>query len=144
MPDHGFGGGVMVALHSPWRWPTAALLLLIAAVHVPLIGDHLEEAPYVGVLFILLVVACVLLAVAVLVADAPVIWAACAVMSVLALLAFLASRTVGLPLLDDDVGNWTEPLGYPAVAAELACAGAAAAVLRRARARRAADSKVFR
>ena len=123
----------MNALHSPWRWPTAALLLLTAAVHVPLIGEHLEEAPYVGVLFILLAIACLLLAAAILVADAPVMWAASGVVSVLALVAFLASRTIGLPLLGDDVGNWTEPLGYPAVASEAVCAALAAMVLKRAR-----------
>jgi len=32
---------------------------------------------------------------------------------------FLASRTVGLPQIGEDVGNWTEPLGYPAVASEV-------------------------
>ena len=124
----------MIALHSAWRWPAAALLLVVAAVHVPLVGDHLEEAPYVGVLFILLTVACVLLAGAILVADAPVMWAACGVVSVLALTAFLASRTVGLPELGDDVGNWTEPLGYPALASEGMCAVLAALVLARSRA----------
>jgi len=134
----------MIALHSAWRWPAAALLLVVAAVHVPLVGDHLEEAPYVGVLFILLATACVLLAVAVLVADAPVVWAACAAVSVLALVAFVASRTVGLPLLGDDVGNWTEPLGYPAVAAEASCAVVAITVLRRSRAHADTTRKVFR
>ena len=126
----------MTALHSPWRWPMAALLLLNAAVHVPLIGEHLEEAPYIGVLFILLVVACVLLAAALLVADAPVMWVLGGGLSVLALAAFLASRTVGLPEIRDDVGNWTEPLGYPTVASEVLCAAVAALVLERARSTR--------
>jgi hypothetical protein len=33
--------------------------------------------------------------------------------------AFLASRTVGLPQIGDDVGNWTDPLSFPAVTAEV-------------------------
>lgn len=124
----------MTPLHSPWRWPAAALLLLTAAVHVPLVAEHLEEAPYVGVLFVLLVVACTLLAGALVFADASSVWAASGVVCVLALTAFLASRTVGLPQLGDDVGNWTEPLGYPAVAAEALCAAVAGVVLARPRA----------
>ena len=132
----------MVALHSPWRWPTAALLLLIAAVHVPLIGDHLEEAPYVGWLFIPLASCASLLAVAVLVADAPASGRSAAPS---------ASRPGRLPGLAD---------GRPAAArrrrrqldraarlpgrrGRVACAAAAAAVLRRARARTVAHRKVF-
>jgi hypothetical protein len=34
------------------------------------------------------------------------------------LIAFLASRTIGLPQIEDDIGNWSEPLGLPAIAAE--------------------------
>jgi hypothetical protein len=35
-----------------------------------------------------------------------------------AVVGYLASRTIGLPQIGDDVGNWTEPLGIPAVASE--------------------------
>jgi hypothetical protein len=66
----------------------------------------------------------------VVVTDTPAVWMVTAVMTLLAVLAFLASRTVGLPLIGDDIGNWTEPLGLPAVAAEFLAFLTAAAVLR--------------
>ncbi|NYD42841.1 hypothetical protein [Nocardioides panaciterrulae] len=119
----------MIALHSPWRWAVASLLLIDAAVHVPLIGEHLEEAPYIGVLFIVLAAACVLLAAVVVLVDSPLVWLGCGMSSLLALAAFLLSRTVGLPEIGDDVGNWGEPLGYPAIAAEVLTISFAALVL---------------
>ncbi len=85
---------------------------------MPLISEHLEEAPYIGVLFILLAIVCAVLAVLVVVADTTLVWVASAVVTALALAGFLLSRTVGLPQIGDDIGNWTEPLGFPAVGAE--------------------------
>jgi hypothetical protein len=117
-------------LRSPLRWTAAVLMLATAATHVPLVPEHLEEAPYIGVLFAALSVASVALAVVVLVRDTPLVWGVTGVMSMLAVVAFLASRTVGLPQIGDDVGNWTEPLGLPAVAAETLAFLAAAVVLR--------------
>ena len=52
------------------------------------------------------------------VADTTLVWVASAVVTALALAGFLLSRTVGLPQIGDDIGNWTEPLGFPAVGAE--------------------------
>ena len=106
-------------LGSPWRWVGAVLLLVTAGTHVPLIPEHLEEAPYVGALFIALAVVGVVLAVLLAVRDTPLVWAVSGLVTLLAAVAFLLSRTVGLPQIGDDVGNWTEPLGFPAVAAEL-------------------------
>ena len=105
-------------LRSPLRWPAAALLLVTAAVHVPLVPDHLKEAFYVGVLFIALVVVAVVLAAVLVRTDTPRVWATSGLVSLAAFVAFLLSRTVGLPQLGDDVGNWTDPLGYPALLAE--------------------------
>ena len=107
-------------LHSPLRWACALALLVTAGTHLPLVPEHLEEAPYVGVLFILLSLGSIALAVLIVVRDLPVVWAASGTVTLLALIAFLVSRTVGLPQIADDIGNWTEPLGFPALAAELA------------------------
>ena len=106
------------SLGSPWRWAAAVLLLVTSGTHVPLIPEHLEEAPYVGVLFILLAVVSVVLAALVVLWDTPLVWTASGVTTLLAVVAFLLSRTVGLPEIGDDIGNWTEPLGFPAVGAE--------------------------
>ena len=116
-------------LASPLRWVAVVMLLATAGTHVPLIPMHLEEAPYVGVLFIALSVASVALAVLLVRWDTPLVWYASGAMTLLALAAFFASRTVGLPQIGDDIGNWSEPLGYPAVAVEALVTAAAAIVL---------------
>jgi hypothetical protein len=119
-------------LHSHDRAPAALCVLVAGLTHVPLIGEHLEEAPYVGVLFIALAVASALLAGSLLVHDSPLVWALVALVMGAAVIAFVVSRTVGLPQMPDDVGNWWgEAMGVPAVTAEaLAAAFAAAALLR--------------
>jgi hypothetical protein len=104
---------------SPPQWCASFLLLVAAGTHIPLIEDHLEEAPYVGWLFIILSVVCIVLAVAIVLVDNPGVWVLSAAVCLAAVVAFLASRTVGLPQIGDDVGNWTEPLGIPAVASEV-------------------------
>jgi hypothetical protein len=122
----------MTTDRSASQWGTSVMLLVAAATHVPLVSDHLEEAPYVGVLFILLSVACVALAAAVLVLDRDAVWLLSGAVCLAAVVAFLASRTVGLPQLGDDVGRWTEePMGLPALASEALVVALAALHLRR-------------
>lgn len=120
-------------LRSHDRFTAALALLVTAATHIPLIRAHLQEAPYVGWLFILLSVTSVLLAVTVAVFDSPAVWLLTALTTALALLAFFISRTIGLPRIGDDIGNWTEPLGFPAIIAEAIAAAVSIAVLRQAR-----------
>jgi hypothetical protein len=110
---------------SPAQWCASFLLLVAAGTHIPLIEDHLEEAPYVGWLFILLSVVCIGLAVAILFVDSAGVWALSGITCFAAVVAFFASRTVGLPQIGDDVGNWTDPLGFPAVASEVLMAALA-------------------
>ena len=117
------------ALGSPLRWVAATLLLVTAAVHLPLVPEHLEEAPYAGLLFALLATACIALAVWLVLRDTPTAWEVSGTVALLALVAFLTSRTIGLPQLGDDVGNWSEPLGFPAVLAELLIAAVSAYTL---------------
>ena len=120
------------SLHSPLRWACALTLLVTAATHIPLVPEHLEEAPYVGVLFILLSAVSILLAAAILVRDLPLVWVTSGTVTLLAFVAFLVSRTIGLPEIGDDIGNWTEPLGFPALVAELATSALAVLAVRRA------------
>jgi hypothetical protein len=118
------------ALRSPLRWIAAVLLLVVAAVHVPMVPEHLHEAPYIGVLFIALAITGVALAALVVLWDTPAVWITSGTVALLAVIGFLLSRTVGLPEIRDDIGNWTEPLGFPALAAELLATAVAAAALR--------------
>ncbi|GAB4002346.1 hypothetical protein [Nocardioides ultimimeridianus] len=101
------------------RWLAATCLVVCAGTHIPLIPEHLEEAPYAGVAFVLLVVTASALAVLVLLRDTAAVWAMVAGVNVLAVAAYVLTRTVALPQLADDVGSWTEPLSFPALGSEL-------------------------
>ncbi|MEO6944520.1 MAG: hypothetical protein ABI053_07400 [Lacisediminihabitans sp.] len=94
-------------------------LLANAVIHLYLAPMHLMEAPYIGVLFIMLSAACIVLAALLAVHDNAVVWTVTGAVSLLALIAFVVSRTVGLPQIGDDIGNWTEPLGYPNMVIEV-------------------------
>ncbi|MGN6246579.1 MAG: hypothetical protein ACTHQ3_23285 [Motilibacteraceae bacterium] len=119
------------ALRAPQRWVLSGAALVAAVAHVPVIGPHLDEAPYMGVLFVVLTAACGVLAVAALVRDARPVYALAAVTCGLAVAGYAATRLVAFPELGDDVGNWLEPLGVLSVAAELVVVGAALSALRR-------------
>lgn len=103
-----------------WRWLTAACLAITACVHIAIAPAHLREAPYAGVLFIALAGAALVTATLLLTAEHRLVWLAAAMLSTAALLGYLLSRSVGLPSLGDDVGDWLNPLGVVAVAAETA------------------------
>lgn len=120
----------LAPLRAPQRRPLAIAALVAAGVHVPVIAPHLDEAPYMGVLFVVLVVACTVLAVAVLVRDAAAVYALALLTCGLAVVGYVATRLIAFPMLADDVGNWLEPLGVAAVVAELVVVGCAVAALR--------------
>ena len=117
-------------LHSEDRLIGVLALLVTAGTHIPLIGEHLEEAPYVGWLFIVLSAVSIVLAGLLVVRDSRAVWFASGATTFLAVIAFFLSRTVGLPQIGDDIGNWTDPLSYPAIVAEIIAAVIAYVVLR--------------
>ena len=104
------------------RLRTAAVvgLLGIAVTHVAELGDKLEEtgARYQGYLFIALIVGCIALALAARRAPKRPWWAAVLAVSVLPLVAYIVSRTAGLPGGEDDIGAWGEPAGIASVVFE--------------------------
>lgn len=116
---------------SAARWPLAAAAALAAGAHVPVIGEHLQEAPYMGVLFLVLTAACSLLAVAALVRDSAAVYVASAATCALAVAGYVATRVVAFPMLADDVGNWLEPLGVVSIAAETVVVACGLLALRR-------------
>jgi hypothetical protein len=118
----------------------------MSVAHIPLVADHLEEAPYVGVGFVLLSIAGILLAHLLMSSDDIEVWVAAAVVATLALVAYGLSRSVGLPQIHDEIGNWSDRLGMVAVASEALMLGFAAARLRTAAAapRTAASREVDR
>lgn len=109
-------------LRRPTRLARPTLVgaaLVAAAAHVPGIGEHLHEAPYMGVLFALFTVACGTLAVLVALRPSRGVFAAAAGLCGAAVATYAATRLVAFPQLADDVGQWAEPLGVVSIAAEL-------------------------
>jgi len=109
-----------VRASSTLRSCAAVLLTATAAIHIPLIPQHIDEAPYIGWSFVGLVATCSVLAVSILLRDSRAVWLASAVVSGGALVAYVLSRSVGLPQIGDDVGDWLNPLGVAALATESA------------------------
>ena len=104
------------------RLRTAAIvgLLGIAVTHVAELGDKLEEPAvrYQAYLFIALIAGCVALAlVARRVPERP-WWTGVLAVSVLPFIAYVISRTVGLPGGQDDIGAWGEPAGIASLVFE--------------------------
>ncbi len=56
---------------STWRWPAAASALLAAGAPLPVLPEHLREAPYLGVLLTLVDLAVLGVAAALLLNDTP-------------------------------------------------------------------------
>jgi hypothetical protein len=105
-------------LSSPARWVVAAAALTTLAAHAAITEDHLQEAFYIGVLFIALELACLVLAVLLPRHDTTLVWAGVVTTGGLAIAGYVVSRSIGLPQITDDVGRWTDPLGVVAVASE--------------------------
>jgi hypothetical protein len=103
---------------SLWRIAAATALLAAGVVHIPLIREHLHEAPYIGVLFIALTVACGGCAVLLVAYDHPLVWTLSGGVAALAVIGYLLSRTVGLPQIGDDIDNWSDPWGTAALLTE--------------------------
>lgn len=113
-------------LGSPLKHRLRALpvvaLIVAGVAHIPVIPDHLHEAPYIGILFIVLTAASFALAAVIALRDVAAAYYSTAAVMGLAILAYVVSRTIGLPQIGDDIGNWLEPLGVVSVISEaIAC-----------------------
>ena len=103
-----------------WRGLAALGLLATAAVHIDIAPEHLREAPYAGVLFLALGAAALACAVLLVATARPAAWLAAGTLCLASLGAYCLSRSVGLPMLADDIGDWLNPLGVLAVVSEAA------------------------
>jgi hypothetical protein len=93
-------------------------LLAIALIHLLDVIAKLAETPYVGVMYILLMVASVGVAFALLHTGSPRVWAAGGLLAAMTLVGFILSRTTGLPNSSGDIGNWSEGLGLASMLVE--------------------------
>lgn len=104
---------------EPFRWSAAVLLAANAAIHGYLAPMHLSEAPYLGWGFIALAAGSLVIATGIAATDRAWLWAAALAVTTAALVGLLASRTVGLPEMHDEVGNWTDSLAIATLVIEV-------------------------
>ena len=109
-----------------------AALGAIALIHVLQSPVAFDDALYLGILFVLAIVAAVVIAAWLTTTSDPRAWAAAAALPALLLLGYVLSRTSGLPSFTEDIGEWTEPLGLASLVAEglLVCVAGAVLALR--------------
>jgi len=81
------------------------------------------------VLYVALMVSSIALAGALIRTDDTRVWAAVAVLPALVIVGYVLSRTTGLPQSNDDIGNWSEPLGMASLFVEGSLVALASAVL---------------
>jgi hypothetical protein len=113
-----------------YRWTVVALLFVASMAHVPVIPEHLSEAPYMGQLFIAFSLAAYLLAAVITMRPSGSLYAAAGLLSAAAIVAYVCTRLVAFPLLAEDVGRWTEPLGLVSITAEAGVVVASVLALR--------------
>jgi Na+/proline symporter len=82
-----------------------------ALIHLLDLPDTISGTPYIGWMYIGLIVSAVGLAGALARTSDVRVWAATAALVVSVMVGYLLSRTTGLPQSTDDIGNWGEPLG---------------------------------
>jgi hypothetical protein len=118
------------ALSELARWLVIGLMVVAAVAHIPVIGPHLQEARYMGVLFILFTIAALATAIALAVRPTPLLYVFAAVLCIAAVCTYVATRLIAFPMLSDDVGMWGEPLGIVSITTESAAAFIALTQLR--------------
>ena len=90
-----------------------------ALIHLLDLQGKLDELPYVGVLFIGLIIVSLVLAEALIRTDDLRVWLMADAVSAATMIGYAISRTAGLPGDDgEDVGNWLEPLGLASLLVE--------------------------
>lgn len=101
----------------------------LALIHLLDVQGKLEETPYIGWMYIGLIVAAVVLAGALVVTSDGRAWLGAAALPALVIVGYALSRTTGLPQASQDIGNWTEPLGLASLFVEGALVALSSAVL---------------
>jgi hypothetical protein len=93
-------------------------LMGIALIHFLDVFGKFRETPYLGVSYVLLIIACLLATGFMLVGKLERAWILAAVAAVVPMVFYALSRTTGLPASSGDIGNWEEPLGLASLFVE--------------------------
>jgi hypothetical protein len=119
------------------RSAAVAGLAGIALIHLLDSLSKFNETPYMGWMYVGLMLSCLAVAGALVRGNLREAWLAAIALPASAIVGFTLTRTTGLPQAHGDVGNWSEPLGLAALFVEgavIAVAAYALAALRPARA----------
>ncbi|MDQ3910984.1 MAG: hypothetical protein M3305_04245 [Actinomycetota bacterium] len=110
-----------IYLNLPRATRLAGILLILAVgmIHLYKAPEHFEADAYIGMLFVANFVGTLVAAVGIYGGARVWGWWLGALICVGAVLAYLASRTVGLPGLEEYVGEWADPLGSLSVILEI-------------------------
>jgi hypothetical protein len=84
----------------------------IAVVHLLDLPGKFKETPYMGFMYVGVILAAAYLIERLLTRKKAIDYAATAAVSLAVLVGFVINRTIGMPGATDDIGNWLEPLGF--------------------------------
>jgi hypothetical protein len=90
----------------------------VALIHLLDVPGKFEETPYMGWLYLALIVGCVGAAGTLVHSSDSRAWTAAALLPLGAIGGYVLTRTIGLPQAMGDIGNWTEPLGLASLFVE--------------------------
>jgi hypothetical protein len=93
-------------------------VLGIALIHLLDLPRALREVAYLPVLYLLLIAGCLVAGWLLLRSEPRLGWVLAGSLAAATFLAFVVSRTIGLPGNPDDIGHWTEPLGLASLFVE--------------------------
>jgi hypothetical protein len=102
----------------------------IALVHLLDAPGQFAETPYLGWLYVALILGCVVVGVELVRRGDPRAWAAAGALALSVAFGYVLSRTTGLPGDAGDVGNWGEQLGIASLFVEGALVTLSAFALR--------------
>jgi hypothetical protein len=97
-------------LQGKISWAGILLIVVVGIIHLIEAPEHLEEATYVGVLFLINVLFAFVSAFGIY-RGAQWGWVLGVLVAGGAFVMYVVSRAIGLPGLDEVVGNWLEPAG---------------------------------
>lgn len=122
--------------HSTLRGVGFVGLLAIALIHLLDVISKFDEAPYLGVMYVALMLASLAVAALILHTGSPRAWILAGALAAATLVGFILSRTTGLPGATDDIGNWSEGLGLASMLVEASVIALALYALRLSRSER--------
>jgi hypothetical protein len=96
----------------------AIALAAVAVIHVLDFPDTFAATPLIGYGYILLIAAALASAALLMTVPGPRVWAMAELVAAGAVVAYVLSRTTGLPTDHLDIGNWNCALGITAVSVE--------------------------